>query len=136
MTEGTFTRAKAKNIHISSVLPPRTHASDIAESVKSAGSQQPLIVRSVEGHPDEYELVDGHGRLEAIDRERDVLVDVRSGLSDVDCFKVAEATSKRTQRTAYENARFYAAYVDTMKKAKGKKGARAHACLLSEAINR
>lgn len=123
MTDETVVRVKAKNIHMSQVLPPRNYASDIAESVKSCGSQQPLIVRPVEGRPDEYDLIDGHGRLEALDPEEDVLVDVRSGLSDVDVFRISEATSKRTQKTAYENAVFYAAYVDAVTKAKGEKGA-------------
>ena len=123
MTNRTFVRVKAKNIHVSPVLPPRTHASDIAESVKSFGSQQPLIVRPIKDRPDEYDVTDGHGRLEALDPEEEVLVDVRSDLSDVDVFRISEATSKRTQRTAYENAVFYAAYVDAVKKAKGKKGA-------------
>lgn len=118
-----FEVVKAGSIHPSPLLPAREHGSEVTMSTKAVGIQVPLIVRPVEGRPDEYDLIDGHGRLEALDPEEDVLADVRSGLSDVDVFRISEATSKRTQKTAYENAVFYAAYVDAVTKAKGEKGA-------------
>jgi hypothetical protein len=123
MTSETNLRVKAKNVHVSAILPPRSHTSDIVQSVRIYGQQQPLIVRPIDGCPGEYELIDGQGRLEALDPEQEVLLDVRTKASDAEVFKISEATTKRTNRSAYENSTYYDAYVEAVKKEDGEKGA-------------
>ena len=119
----TFAVVKARDILPSSVLPSRMHEPQLLESVKTVGIQQFPIVRPHPALPDKFELIDGRGRLEALDPEQKVCCDVREKAMNADVFRISEATSKRTQRNAYENAIFYDAYVETVKKDFGEKGA-------------
>ena len=121
MEERKFAYTKARNIHHSSIMPPRSHDQEILESVKHSGIQQPLIVRPLPSNTSEYELIDGSGRFDAVDPEEEVYIDVRSA-SDVEVFKISEATSKRTSRNTREKASFYAAYVEVAKKETEEKG--------------
>jgi hypothetical protein len=114
---------KAKDILPSSILPSRNHEPQLAESVKTVGMQQFPIVRVHPTLPNKFEIIDGTGRVEGIDAEDEVCCDVREKVSDAGIFKISEATSKRNQRNAYENAVFYDAYVETVKKETGEKGA-------------
>jgi len=123
MEDREFASVKAKNIHGSRVIPPRLHGLQIGESVKALGVQQPLIVRPLASRPDQYELIDGAGRLDALDPEQEVTVEVRANASDAEVFRISEATSKRTQRSASENAKFYSDYLEAVKKETGEKGA-------------
>jgi len=117
----SYKYTKARNIHHSSIMPPRSHDQEILESVKHSGIQQPLIVRPLPSNTSEYELIDGSGRFDAVDPEEEVYIDVRSA-SDVEVFKISEATSKRTSRNTREKASFYAAYVEVAKKETEEKG--------------
>lgn len=118
-----FARVKAHKINPSSILPVRFHDNSVAESVKVVGIQQPLIVRPSPSCPGKYEIIDGGDRYETLDPEQIAYVDLRENATDLDVFKISEATSKRTQRSTYENAAFYAAYVGAVKKEAGEKGA-------------
>jgi ParB/RepB/Spo0J family partition protein len=122
MENGNFIRVKAKNIHPSAILPLRTHAGEIKASVVASGVQQPLIVRPIPSSPGEYQLIDGGERHGALDPEQEVYVDVRENATDAEVFKISEATSKRSPRNAAENASFYAAYVEAVKKETDDKG--------------
>jgi ParB/RepB/Spo0J family partition protein len=123
MSHTDFRLVKAKDIHPSSVLPEKKHDNVLTESVKSIGVQQPLIVRPLPSKPGQYEVDDGLGRLNALDPEQEVVVDVRENATDAEVFKISEATQKRNQRTTVENAEFYAAYVATVAKETGERGA-------------
>lgn len=118
VNEKTFKRVKAKNVHVSSVIPPRSHDPRFFSSIKAVGVQQPLITRPVPSSSTELELMDGGGRLGALDPEADVYVEVREA-TDAEVFKINEATSVRTEKTAREKAAFYAAYVEAVKREKG-----------------
>lgn len=122
VAEKTLKRVKAKSIRPSSVIPRRHHDRRPSLSVKAIGIQQPLIVRSVASSPDGYELIDGDGRLKDLDPEEEVWVEVCQATNS-EVFKISEATSIRTEKTAYEQACFYAAYVETVAKEKGGKKA-------------
>ncbi len=115
-------KLKAKNIHPSSVLPSKDHDPTLLGSVRAEGLQQLLIVRPVASKPGEYELIDGSGRLKALNPEEEIVVDVRENASDTDVFRISEATSKRTEMNTYEKATFYAAYLEAVKKEIGEKG--------------
>lgn len=113
---------KAKNIHPSSIIPPKNHEYGFVEAVKSAGVQQPLIVRPIASSPGEYELIDGRGRLDALEPEQEVWVEVRQ-VSDAEAFRISDATSKTTRRNTCESAEFYAKYIDSVKEETGEEGA-------------
>lgn len=119
----TFEIVKAKDIVPSSILPSRIHESQLAKSVKMVGIQQFPIVRRHPTLSGKFEDIDGRGRLGALDPEQEVCCDVREKATDADVFRISEATSKRTTRNAYENAFYYDAYVETVKKDTGEKGA-------------
>ncbi len=121
----SFLEVMAKQVHPSSVLPPRSHGKDVADSVKATGVQQFLIVRPLASKPGEYELIDGCGRLEALRPDEMVFVDVRENVNDVDVYRTSVATFKRTERTTYEDAVFYAGYVAKVKNEPGERGAQA-----------
>jgi ParB/RepB/Spo0J family partition protein len=123
---------KAKNLCLSSILPPRSHTSEISESVESVGIQQPLIVRPIVSEPGKYELIDGKGRASALGPEDEVYVDVRENVSNSEVFKISEATFKRTPRSTYETAAFYAAYVDAVKLEVGENAAQARVAAESQ----
>lgn len=120
--DNAFVIARARDILPSSLLPSRMHERQLIESVKTVGIQQFPIVRPHPTLPGKFELVDGRGRLEALDPEQEVCCDVREKATDTDVFRISEATSKRTQKNAYENAVFYDAYVNTIRKETGEKG--------------
>lgn len=120
--EKTFKKVKVKNIRRSSVIPVRYHDVKLSESTKTVGVQQPLTVRPVASSSTDFELIDGQGRHQALEPENEVWVEVREA-TDAEVFKINAATSIRTQKTAYENALFYAAYVETVTKEKGGKKA-------------
>lgn len=115
---------KVKNIHSSSIIPIRSHDFTFVESVRKVGIQQPLIVRPESGKSGEYELIDGRGRLYALDPDQEVWVEIREA-TDAEVFRISDATTKYTQRSTAEKAAFYAAYVEAIKKETGEKGAQA-----------
>jgi hypothetical protein len=122
MVSGKFLRVKAKFIHPSLVIPPRSHEYGLVESVKAVGVQQPMIVRPLASKSGEYDVIDGDGRRDALDPEQEVWVDVRQ-VSDAEAFKISDSTSKTTRRNTYENAAFYDAYIKSVKTETGEKGA-------------
>lgn len=67
----TFKLVRARTIHPSSIIPRRKHDNRLSISLKAVGVQQTLIVRPLASNP-EYELIDGHGRLDALDPENKV----------------------------------------------------------------
>lgn len=120
---GEIIECEIAKLHPSSVLPCRWHDGQIADSVKACGVQQPLIVRPMANKPGEYEIIDGLGRYESLDGKGTVSIDVRQNSTDADVFRISEATSKRTQRSTYENAFFYARYLEAVKGETGEEGA-------------
>jgi hypothetical protein len=119
----TLVQVRRRDIIPSSVLPPRHHSKEIRESVKQHGTIQFPIVRPSVMHPGKYECLDGHGRLETYGPDDYLIVDLRENVSDAAVFKTSEATHKRDQRSAYENATFYNAYVNTVRDETGEEGA-------------
>jgi len=115
--------AKVKDLCLSSVLPRRTHDPELAESVGAMGVQTHLIARPNPSDPSKYELIDGAGRIENLHPTTEVWLDVRDNVTDADVCQISASTFKRSQRSAYENALFYAAYVDVVKRESGEKGA-------------
>jgi len=114
-----FKWVPASKIHSSSILPPREYASEVAESVKSMGIQQALIVRLHPSKPGEYEIIDGRGRLDSVEGDQLVLVDIRPDAKDMDVFRISETTFKRRDRSVYETARFYAAWMHAFVRERG-----------------
>lgn len=115
-----FYWVKAKKLRPSSILPKREHDLRLSDSVKKDGVQQPIIARPIPGREDEFEIMDGLGRVERLDGDTKMLADVRYEVKDVDVFKISETTFKRTARTTYEKARFYRLWVDAQIKETGK----------------
>jgi len=112
---------RAGNVHRSTVLPLRAHGPEIAASVEDVGILQPLLVRSIPGKTDEFEVVDGLGRLLSLkDEQIAVLVDVIPCVKGSDVFRKSEATFQRTDRSAYEKCLFYAAWARELEKEMGK----------------
>jgi ParB family chromosome partitioning protein len=112
---------RAGNVHRSTVLPPRAHGPEIAASVEEVGILQPLLVRSIPGKTDEFEVVDGDGRLLSVkDEQIEVLVDVIPCVKGSDVFRTSEATFQRTDRSAYEKCLFYAGWARELEKEMGK----------------
>lgn len=118
----TFKLVRARTIHPSSIIPRREHDDRLSISLKAVGVQQTLIVRPLASNPDESELIDGHGRLDALDPESKVCVEVREA-TDVEVFEISDATSVRSDRSARERAAFYTRYLEAVKKEKGEKKA-------------
>jgi len=110
---------EAKKLHPSSILPKRDHDPRISESVEKYRIQQPIIVRPLPGSEEEFEIIDGHGRVEALDGDVKVLVDIRYDLKNVDVFKISETTFQRNDRTTYEMALFYKSWVEAVIKETG-----------------
>ncbi len=108
----------ANKIHQSAILPPREHGTEISDSVKKTGLQTAIIVRLIQQKPDEYEVIDGSGRLEALRGDDEVLVDVRC-VTDAQVFAISNSTFQRKDRTAYEVSQFYAAWLKVLEKEKG-----------------
>jgi len=117
--KGEIKSVPARDIHQSSVLPSREHNTELSESVKKMGIQQPIIVRPIPEKPNEYEIIDGSGRREALKGDEQTLVDVRYDVKDSELFKISDATFTRKERTAYETAQFYAAWFKTLTKETG-----------------
>lgn len=115
-----FLLVEARKLHPSSILPKREHDPEISESARREGIQQPIIVRPLPGREDEYEIVDGHGRVETLDGNTKVVVDLRYDLKKSDVFKTSEATFKRNDRTTYDRAVFYKSWVDAVIEENGK----------------
>jgi ParB/RepB/Spo0J family partition protein len=109
----------ARSVHLSSVLPTRQHGEELSNSVKQIGIQVPIIVRCVAGKTDEFEIVDGAGRCEALKDDEQILVDIRADLKDSDVFKISDATFSRKERAPYEIAQFYKAWLKTIEKEEG-----------------
>jgi ParB/RepB/Spo0J family partition protein len=114
-----FELVSVSKIHESSILPPRKHAPEIAQSVKAYGIEQPLIVRSLTEKSDEYELIDGRARFEGLKEDEFVLVDIRREVKDSDVFLTSEQTYQRTERAAYEKAQFYKGWERALGREKG-----------------
>jgi hypothetical protein len=83
-----FKSVPIKKVHPSTILPPRSYNSDLAESVKRYGIQQPLIVRPIVDKPREYEFIDGYGRFASVkDEQTDRSARFQKGpKGDSDCF--------------------------------------------------
>jgi len=111
---------KVKNLRPSSILPKRWHDPKISDSVKRCGVQQPIIVRPRPASKFEFEIIDGHGRVESLDGNTKVLVEVKYDLKDVDVFRLSETTFQRNDRTTYETALFYKSWMKAMIKDTGK----------------
>ena len=110
-----FKSVPAEKIHYSALLPTREYNEDFVESIKKTGIQQPLIVRPLPNTADEYEMIDGRGRLDAVeDKQKEVLVDVRYNTKDLDVFQISEATFLRTERSAYDRALFIEKWAKTL----------------------
>jgi hypothetical protein len=114
-----FKTAPASSIHHSPIIPHREHGEDLMDTVKRLGVQQPLIVRSITGKPDEFEMIDGQGRLDALNEDEQVVIDVRHDLKDSEAFGVADATFHRKERTAFETSVFLSAWLRALEKEEG-----------------
>jgi ParB/RepB/Spo0J family partition protein len=114
-----FRYVPAGKVHNSSLLPSRQHGEELPKSVKQTGIQQPIIVRPMLGTQDEYEIIDGRGRRESISDDEQIPIDIRNGVSDSEVFRISESTFQRKDRTAYETALFYAAWLKTLEKETG-----------------
>ena len=121
-----FKWVPARKVYFSTILPRRdSYDDEIWESMKKDGIHQPLIVRPLPNNPEKFEIIDGSVRRLIIRDDDLVLVDVRYGVKDSEVFKISELTFKRSQRTTYERARFYARWVMVESKESGKRGAQA-----------
>jgi ParB/RepB/Spo0J family partition protein len=109
---------QAKKIHVSNILPGRSHGKNIEVSVKRVGILQPLIVREIKDSPGEYELIDGHGRFESLEQEQFVLVEIISA-NDTEVFDISHATFQRKERTTFERAQFYHNWFSSIVKKNG-----------------
>jgi ElaB/YqjD/DUF883 family membrane-anchored ribosome-binding protein len=108
-------------VHPSPILPPRRYNPNLAESVKTYGIQESLIVRRLVDKPDEYDVMNGNGRLKAAkDEQTEVFVDIRDCPRDSDVFRTSESTFCRTDRSPYDKSNFYAAWATTLEKEMGK----------------
>jgi ParB/RepB/Spo0J family partition protein len=108
----------AGKIHVSKVLPKRIHGNELAKSVKQLGVVQPLIVKPLQGCPGEFELIDGHGRLESVQPYELVPVDIVN-VPDSEVFQISNATFQRKNRTACEIAEFYESWLQVIIREKG-----------------
>jgi ParB/Sulfiredoxin domain len=115
----------ACRIHSSDLLPVRSHGTIIEESVKHMGVLQPLIVRPLDVCLGEYELIDGQGRLESLEGNQLVPVEIVE-VGDNEVFKISHATFQRKNRTTYEKAEFFHRWLQTViQKYGAKEGAQA-----------
>jgi len=109
-------------LHPSKVLPKRDFSSELVESIRLDGVQQPIIVRP--SHKSGmFEIIDGHLRHKSIPADQKVLVDVRYDLEDTQVFKISDATFKRKSRSTYERALFYCSWVRAVEAKYGNRGA-------------
>jgi ParB/RepB/Spo0J family partition protein len=119
MQDRKFKLVPAGKIHPSSLLPLREYGLELEMSVGRIGVQQPIIVRPLLGKSEEYEAIDGQGRLASLKDDQKILVDIRYNIKDSEVFRISEATFQRKDRSAYERALFYAEWVKTLKEEKG-----------------
>jgi len=80
------------------------------------GIQQPIIVRPIPGTQDEYEIIDGRGRRESLSDNELLPIDIRRDITDSEVFLISQSTFQRKDRTAYETALFYAAWLKTLER--------------------
>jgi ParB/RepB/Spo0J family partition protein len=109
-----------RNIHPSTILPQRDHREIIAKSVKEVGIIQPLIVRPLSDSPGQYELIDGLGRLESLESDQLVPVQIVEA-TDSEAFRISNTTFKRQGRTTFDRACFFQAWLQTIINQKGNK---------------
>jgi hypothetical protein len=114
-----FKLVAVRDLNPSTVLPPREHSPEISESVKKIGVQQPPIVRPIAGKPGEYEIIDGHIRVDKLKPDDQILVDIRYDVNDLELVKISAASFLRKERTAYEVSQFLAAGLKTLEKEEG-----------------
>jgi len=116
---------QASKIRRSTILPQRIHGEIIAKSVQQMGILQPLIVRPLSGCSDEYELIDGLGRFEGLEKDQMVQVKIVDA-SDIQSFRISNATYQRKDQTVLDRALFFQAWLQAIIKEKGtKNGAQA-----------
>lgn len=121
-----FKQVPARKIHRSNVLPSRdSYDRSFADSVREDGVQQPLIVRPDPKNPDEYEIIDGYGRLSFSKPEDVVTVEVRQVPKDSDVFKVSNMTFLRKGLSTYERARRLTSWINTLARESNAQGAQA-----------
>jgi len=120
-----FAFVVAKNVHPSRILPTRGFDPELAASIRRDSVQQPLIVRPLPSEKGMYEIIDGYLRYKSVQADQKVLVLVRYDVTDVDVFKISEATFKRKPRNTYERAQFYKGWVKTVEAKHGSRGAQA-----------
>jgi hypothetical protein len=100
-------------IHPSKILPKRNHGQEISKSIEKVGILVPLIVRCLPDKSDEYELVDGHGRFEGLKPDQWVTVEIIKA-TDIETFRISNATFQRKDRSAYEMAVFYGKWLEAI----------------------
>ena len=116
---------QASKIHRSTIIPQRSHGEIIAKSVQQVGILQPLIVRPLSGCPGEYELIDGLGRFESLEKDQTVPVEIVDA-SDIQSFRISNATYQREDQTVLDRAMFFQAWLQVITKQKEtKEGAQA-----------
>jgi hypothetical protein len=111
-----FDLIPASKIHASSVLPQRKHGSEVADSVRSVGVQQPLIVRPLPDNSGEFELIDGSARLSCLKDDELVPAEIRFDVTkSSDVFRLSETTFRREGRTAFETSTFYFQWMEAIR---------------------
>jgi len=118
-----FLWVSPRTLHPSRVLPERYSSSELVESIRRDGIQQPIIVRPSPHESGMYEIIDGHIRYKSVQQNQKVLVDARHNVDDVEVFKLSETTFKRKPRTTYERSLFYNKWVRTVEASSGGRGA-------------
>jgi len=118
-----FLWVSPRTLHPSRVLPERDSSSELVESIRRDGIQQPIIVRPSPHESGMYEIIDGHIRYKSVQQNQKVLVDARHNVDDVEVFKLSETTFKRKPRTTYERSLFYNKWVRTVEASSGGRGA-------------
>jgi len=107
----TFAFVEARRLHASRLLPNRKISPELEQSIKRDGIQQPIIARPSPYKRGTYEIIDGHLRRESVQDHQKVLVLIKHSVTDLDVFKISEATFKRNPRSTYERACFYCNWV-------------------------
>ena len=125
-----FLWIRPRMLHPSKVLPKRNFSSELVESIRRDGVQQPIIVRPSQRGM--FEIVDGHLRHKSVQDDPKVLVDVRYSLEDTDVFLISEATFNRKPRNAYERALFYRDWVRAVEAKYGSRGAQAKVAKMAD----
>jgi len=131
--QNEFRRVKATLVHTSKILPSRQAVNEVIESVEKDGIQHPIVVRPHPTIQGAYEIIDGVNRFFgiigltpgltrfAVGNEPEIMVDLRYGISDVEMFKLSKSFHTRGERNTYEQAEFYAKWVEAKEKELGKK---------------